>query len=124
MIALGMAIVMNFVSYWWSDTIVLKMHNAQEITAGDARELFSMTQGLAQRAGIPMPKLYVIPDDSPNAFATGRNPEKGAVAVTEGLLRALSRDEIAGVIAHELGHIAHRVWGCSASTRGCCRFGR
>ena len=107
-IALGMAIVMNFVSYWWSDTIVLKMHNAQEITAGDARELFSMTQGLAQRAGIPMPKLYVIPDDSPNAFATGRNPEKGAVAVTEGLLRALSRDEIAGVIAHELGHIAHR----------------
>ena len=107
-IALGMAIVMNFVSYWWSDTIVLKMHNAQEVTAGDARELFSMTHGLAQRAGIPMPKLYVIPDDSPNAFATGRNPEKGAVAVTEGLLKALSRDEIAGVIAHELGHIAHR----------------
>ncbi len=107
-IALGMAVVMNFVSYWWSDSIVLKMHNAQEITAGDARELFSMTQGLAQKAGIPMPKLYVIPDDSPNAFATGRNPSKGAVAVTEGLLRALSGDEIAGVIAHELGHIAHR----------------
>lgn len=107
-IALGMAVVMNFVSYWWSDSIVLKMHNAQEITAGDAQELFSMTQGLAQKAGIPMPKLYVIPDDSPNAFATGRNPSKGAVAVTEGLLRALSRDEIAGVIAHELGHIAHR----------------
>jgi len=108
MIALGMAVVMNFVSYWWSDTIVLKMHNAQEIAAGDARELFSMTQGLAQKAGIPMPKLYVIPDESPNAFATGRNPSKGAVAVTEGLLRALNRDEIAGVIAHELGHIAHR----------------
>ncbi len=108
MIALGMAVVMNFVSYWWSDTIVLKMHNAQEITAGDARELFSMTQGLAQKAGIPMPKLYLIPDESPNAFATGRNPSKGAVAVTEGLLRALSREEIAGVIAHELGHIAHR----------------
>lgn len=107
-IALGMAIVMNFVSYWWSDTIVLKMHHAEEIQAGDARELFSMTQRLSDRAKIPMPKLYVIPDESPNAFATGRSPAKGAVAVTEGLLRALNRDEIEGVIAHELGHIAHR----------------
>jgi heat shock protein HtpX len=106
--ALGMAIVMNFVSYWWSDTIVLKMHHAEEIQPGDGRELYAMTQGLAQKAGIPMPKLYLIPDDSPNAFATGRNPSKGTVAVTEGLLRALNRDEIAGVIAHELAHIAHR----------------
>lgn len=106
--ALGMAVVMNFVSYWWSDTIVLKMHHAEEIQPGDGRELYAMTQGLAQKAGIPMPKLYLIPDDSPNAFATGRNPSKGTVAVTEGLLRALNRDEIAGVIAHELAHIAHR----------------
>ncbi len=107
-IALGMAIVMNFVSYWWSDKIILKMHHAEEIQPGDGRELYSMTHALAQKAGIPMPKLYLIPDQSPNAFATGRNPSKGAVAVTEGLLRALNREEIAGVIAHELAHIAHR----------------
>lgn len=107
-IALGMAIVMNFVSYWFSDRIVLKMHGAQEIGPSDAPELFSMTQRLAQRAKIPMPKLYIIPDESPNAFATGRSPEKGAVAVTQGLVRALTADEIEGVIAHELGHIANR----------------
>lgn len=108
MIALVMALGMNFVSYWFSDSIVLKMHDARAIGPEDSPELFSMTQRLAQRAGIPMPKLYVIPDESPNAFATGRNPSKGAVAVTQGLLRALDTDQVEGVIAHELAHIAHR----------------
>ena len=108
LLALTFAVVMNVGSYWFSDTIVLRMHGAREITSADSPEIFAMVQRLAQKANIPMPKLYVIPDDSPNAFATGRSPAKGAVAMTEGLLKLLSRDELEGVIAHELGHIAHR----------------
>lgn len=108
MLALVFAVVMNVGSYWFSDTIVLRMHNAQPITQEDSPEIFAMVERLARNAKIPMPKLYVIPDDSPNAFATGRSPEKGAVAMTDGILRVLSMDELEGVIAHELGHIAHR----------------
>jgi len=108
MLALAFAVVMNVGSYWFSDTIVLRMHNAQPIGPSDSPEIFSMVQRLAQKANIPMPKLYIIPDDSPNAFATGRSPAKGAVAMTDGILRVLSMEELEGVIAHELAHIAHR----------------
>jgi len=107
-LALVFAVVMNVGSYWFSDTIVLRMHGAQQITPADSPEIFAMVQRLVLKANIPMPKLYTIPDDSPNAFATGRSPAKGAVAMTEGLLKLLSKDELEGVIAHELGHIAHR----------------
>lgn len=108
MIAMVFALVMNVGSYWFSDTIVLKMHGAREISPQEAPEIYAMVQRLVQKAGIPMPRLYIVPDDSPNAFATGRNPEKGVVAVTEGILQVLDRDELEGVIAHELAHIAHR----------------
>ncbi|MBM3785039.1 MAG: protease HtpX [Acidobacteria bacterium] len=108
MIAMAMAVIMNVGSFWFSDKIVLSMHGAREINRADAPEIFSMVERLVQKAGIPMPKLYVIPEDSPNAFATGRSPAKGAVAMTEGILQALSIDELEGVIAHELAHIAHR----------------
>ncbi len=108
MLALAFAVVMNVGSYWFSDSIVLRMHGAQEIGPSDAPEIYAMVQRLVQKANIPMPRLYVIPDDSPNAFATGRSPAKGAVAMTEGILRILSPDELEGVIAHELAHIAHR----------------
>ncbi|MBI2689923.1 MAG: zinc metalloprotease HtpX [Acidobacteria bacterium] len=108
MLALVFAVVMNVGSYWFSDSIVLRMHNAQEIGPADSPEIYAMIQRLAQRAKIPMPRVYIIPDDSPNAFATGRSPAKGAVAMTEGILRVLNMDELEGVIAHELGHIAHR----------------
>lgn len=108
MLALAFAVVMNVGSYWFSDTIVLRMHNAQEIGPADSPEIYSMVQRLVQKAQIPMPKLYIIPDDSPNAFATGRSPAKGAVAMTEGILRVLNMEELEGVIAHELAHIAHR----------------
>jgi len=107
-LALVFAVVMNVGSYWFSDTIVLRMHGAQQITPADSPEIFAMVQRLVLKANIPMPKLYTIPDDSPNAFATGRSPAKGAVAMSEGLLKLLSKDELEGVIAHELGHIAHR----------------
>jgi len=102
------AVIMNFGSYWFSDKIVLKMYGGQELTQADAPELFQMTQELTARAGIPMPKLYVIRGEQPNAFATGRNPEHAAVAVTEGITRLLSRDELRGVLSHELAHIKHR----------------
>jgi len=108
LLALAFALVMNVGSYWFSDTIVLRMHNAQQIGPADSPEIYGMVQRLVQKANIPMPKLYIIPDDSPNAFATGRSPAKGAVAMTEGILRVLSPDELEGVIAHELAHIAHR----------------
>ncbi len=106
--ALFFAGIMNFVSYWWSDTIVLKMYGAKELTRIDAPELFSITQELTQRGNLPMPKLYMISGDQPNAFATGRDPNHAAVAVTEGITRLLSRDELRGVIAHELAHIKNR----------------
>lgn len=108
LIGLVMAGVMNFASYWWSDKIVLKMYNAQEVKYEDAPELYGDVQELAQNAGIPMPKLYIVPEQAPNAFATGRNPEHGVVAVTQGIMRLLSREELKGVIAHELAHIKNR----------------
>src|SRR6188472_1238099 len=104
--AFGFAVVMNFVSYWFSDKIVLKMYRAQEV--GPEHRLSVTTRRLATQANLPMPKVYVIPDASPNAFATGRNPTHAAVAATEGILRILSEDELEGVIAHELAHVKHR----------------
>jgi heat shock protein HtpX len=106
--ALVVAVLMNFGAYWFSDKIVLRMYGAQEVSPAEAPDLYNLVRDLASRASLPMPKIYVIPEEAPNAFATGRNPEHGAVAVTQGLLRFLDRDEIAGVIAHELGHIKHR----------------
>lgn len=108
LIALMLALAMNVGSYWFSDRIILRMTRAQPLAPADAPELHRMTQRLAERAGIPMPRLYLIPDPQPNAFATGRNPEHGVVAVNEGLLRLLSPAEVEGVIAHELGHIKSR----------------
>lgn len=108
LLALVFAFALNVGSYWFSDTIVLRMHDAREIGPQDAPEIYAMVQRLVQKARIPMPRLYIIPDDAPNAFATGRNPAKGAVAMTEGILRTLNMDELEGVIAHELAHIAHR----------------
>lgn len=108
LIALVVAAAMNFFSYWFSDKIVLKMYRAQPVDAHSAPELFRMVQDLCRRAAIPMPKLYVIPQEAPNAFATGRNPENAAVAVTEGLLRLMDRAEITGVLAHELAHVRNR----------------
>ena len=107
-IAFGMALVMNFVSYWFSDKIVLAMYRAQQVTEAQAPELHAMVRRLTQKAGLPMPKVYIIPDASLNAFATGRNPANGVVAVTEGIMRALDREELEGVLAHELAHIKHR----------------
>lgn len=108
MIAFALALVMNLVSYWFSDKIVLSMYGARALSPADALELYRMTERLAERAGIPMPRLYVVPGPQPNAFATGRNPAHAAVAVTEGLLSLLNRDEVEGVIAHEIAHIKHR----------------
>ena len=107
-IALIMAFGINFFSYWFSDRIVLKMYRAQPITESEAPELYGMVRRLAQRAQLPMPKVAIINEDQPNAFATGRNPEHGTVAVTTGLMRILSREELEGVLAHELAHIRNR----------------
>jgi heat shock protein HtpX len=104
--AFVMAIVMNIGSYWFSDKIVLRMYRAQEV--GPEHPLHQMTARLAQRAGLPSPKVYIIPDMSPNAFATGRNPQHAAVAATQGIMRLLSESELEGVIAHELAHVKHR----------------
>jgi len=101
-----MAGVMNFGSYWFSDKIVLAMYSAKQVDAG--HPLYRITANLAQRGGLPMPKVYVIPQDSPNAFATGRNPDHAAVAATEGIMRILDEQELEGVIAHELAHVKHR----------------
>jgi heat shock protein HtpX len=108
LIALVMALVMNFVSYWFSDKMVLAMYRAQPVDEAAAPELYSMVRGLATRAQVPMPKVSIIPTDTPNAFATGRNPEHAAVAVTEGIMRILNREELEGVIAHELSHVKNR----------------
>jgi heat shock protein HtpX len=107
-IALVVALGMNAFAYWNSDSMVLRMANAREVGPQEAPDLHAMVQQLAQRAGIPMPRVYVIDEDQPNAFATGRSPEHAAVAVNTGLLRHLSREEVAGVLAHELGHIKNR----------------
>jgi heat shock protein HtpX len=105
-IAFGFAVVMKFASDWFSDKIVLMMYRAQPV--GPEHPLYRVTERLAQRAGLPTPKVYVIPDLSPNAFATGRNPSHAAVAATEGILRVLTESELEGVIAHELSHVKHR----------------
>jgi len=105
-IAFGFAIVMNFASYWFSDKIVLMMYKAQQV--GPEHPLYRLVGRLAQRAGLPMPKVYIIPEMSPNAFATGRNPSHAAVAATEGILKVLDERELEGVIAHELAHVKHR----------------
>jgi heat shock protein HtpX len=107
-IALVIAFGMNFISYWFSDKIVLKMYSAREVSETQAPELYSMTRELSYAAGLPMPKVYLMEQDQPNAFATGRNPEHGAIAVTTGIMRILSREELKGVLAHELAHIKHR----------------
>jgi heat shock protein HtpX len=107
-VALGFAGVMNFLAYWYSDKIVLSMYGAQEVGPAQAPELYAIVQELAQRAAIPMPRVYIIPTESPNAFATGRDPKHAAVAATQGILRILNRDELMGVMAHELGHVIHR----------------
>lgn len=105
-IAFGFAVMMNFVSYWFSDRIVLSMYRAKQVDPG--HPLYQMVARLAQRAQLPMPKVYVIPTDAPNAFATGRNPEHASVAATEGIMRTLSEPELEGVMAHELAHVRHR----------------
>lgn len=106
MIGFFLAAAMNFGSYWFSDKIVLSMYGAQEV--GPSHPLYRIVANLAQRAGLPMPRVYVIPQPSPNAFATGRNPQHAAVAATEGILRILDEHELEGVIAHELSHVKHR----------------
>lgn len=108
MFAFVLAIAMNFGSYWFSDKIVLRMYGAQEITAETNPNLVGIVRDLAQRSGLPMPRVYIIPTEQPNAFATGRNPEHAAVAMTEGIVRTLSQDELRGVLAHELAHVKHR----------------
>ena len=107
-IAFSVAIVMNLVSYWFCDRIVLAMYRAQEVSEGQAPELYSLVASLAQKASIPMPRVYMIENDSPNAFATGRDPSHSVVAVTTGIMRILNRDELEGVLAHEISHVKHR----------------
>ena len=107
-IALIISAVMNFGSYWFSDSIVLKMYDAQPVTQAEAPDLYVAVESLTKKAEIPMPKLYVIPTNTPNAFATGRNEDHAAVAVTSGLLSLMDNDELEGVIAHELSHIKHK----------------
>jgi heat shock protein HtpX len=106
--AFGLAIVMNVGSYWFSDKIVLRMYGAREVTEAEAPQLHGMVRRLATAAGTPMPKVCIIPEESPNAFATGRNPAHAAVAVTEGIVRILSPDELEGVLAHEMAHVKNR----------------
>ena len=108
MIALVIALGMNFFSYWFSDKLVLRMYNAQQVDEASAPQFYRMVQDLAQRAGLPMPRVYLINEEAPNAFATGRNPEHAAVAATTGILRVLSEAELRGVMAHELSHVRHR----------------
>lgn len=107
-IAFVLAIVMNMGAWWFSDTLALKLGGAQEVSPSEAPDLHAMVEELSRRAGIPKPRVYIIDTDAPNAFATGRDPEHGAVAVTTGIARLLTREELAGVIAHELAHIKHR----------------
>ncbi len=108
MVAFAVALVMNLVSYWFSDRIVLAMYHAQEVSERESPELYTLVASLAQKASIPMPRVYIIEEDSPNAFATGRDPSHAVVAVTTGILRLLNRTELEGVLAHELSHVKHR----------------
>jgi heat shock protein HtpX len=107
-IALALAVIMNFVSYFFSDKIALAMYRAQPVTREQLPRAYQVVERLTQKIGIPMPKMYVIPTDSPNAFATGRNPQHASVAVTEGILNLLTDEELEGVLAHELGHVKNR----------------
>jgi heat shock protein HtpX len=106
--ALIMAVILNFVSYFFSDKIALSMYRAKQVSREEAPQLYAIVEGLVARAELPMPRIYIIPEDSPNAFATGRNPQHSAVAVTQGIMRILSREELEGVIAHELAHVKNR----------------
>ena len=108
MLAFLIAVGMNVVSYWYSSSIVLRMYGAEEVSRSEAPELYDLVDRLRQRADLPMPKVCIVPQDQPNAFATGRNPENAVVAVTRGIMNTLDRDELAGVIAHELAHIKNR----------------
>ncbi|NBW00806.1 MAG: zinc metalloprotease HtpX [Betaproteobacteria bacterium] len=108
LLALGFALLMNVGAYWFSDKLVLRMYNAQQVDGSTAPELYNMVSELAEKAGLPMPRVYIIDDQAPNAFATGRNPENAAVAATTGIMRLLSAREMRGVMAHELAHVAHR----------------
>jgi heat shock protein HtpX len=108
LIALIFAVIMNFTAYWFSDKIVLGIYKAQPITESDHPKFYNLVRQVSQKAHLPMPKVYIIPTDSPNAFATGRNPQHSAVAATQGILRILSEDELEGVIAHEMSHIKNR----------------
>lgn len=108
MIMLVFSIGMNFFSYWFSDSIVLKSYNAREVSEADAPQLYNIVSKLAQKADLPMPRVYVIDSEIPNAFATGRNPDHAAVAVTTGIMKALDYNEISGVLGHELAHVKHR----------------
>ncbi|MDY0187993.1 MAG: zinc metalloprotease HtpX [Syntrophus sp. (in: bacteria)] len=107
-IAFVLAMIMNFGSYWFSDKLVLKMYRAQEVSENQAPELYRMVRDLAMRGNLPMPRVYIIPGETPNAFATGRNEQHAVVAVTEGLLKILNRDELEGVLSHELTHIKNK----------------
>lgn len=107
-VALAVALAMNFFSYWYSDKLVLKMYNAREVDETTAPHFYRMVRELAQRAGLPMPRVYVIDEQAPNAFATGRNPQNAAVAATTGIMRILTERELRGVMAHELAHVKHR----------------
>ncbi|MEW6674670.1 MAG: zinc metalloprotease HtpX [Nitrospirota bacterium] len=107
-IALIFALGMNFFAYWFSDKIVLRMYGAKGVTEAEAPELYGIIRRLSQKAGMPMPRVYIIDQEQPNAFATGRNPDHAAVAVTRGIIRILSSEELQGVIGHELSHIKHR----------------
>ncbi|MGA8573406.1 MAG: zinc metalloprotease HtpX [Desulfobaccales bacterium] len=107
-LAFILALGMNFFSYWFSDKIVLRMYRAQEVSPAEAPQIHQMVEELAHEAGIPKPKVYIIPDDSPNAFATGRNPQHAAVAATQGIIRLLTPVELKGVLGHELGHVLNR----------------
>src|SRR5262245_63898671 len=108
LLALGVACAMNLFAYWNADKMVLRMYGAREVSAADAPQFHGIVAQLAQRAGLPMPRVYLIDNDQPNAFATGRNPQNAAVAATTGLLRMLSPEEVAGVMAHELAHVKNR----------------
>lgn len=107
-VAFGVAVAMNAAAYWWSDRIVLRMYRARVLSRDEATDLYRITEELARRAEVPMPRLALIPSDTPNAFATGRNPAHAVVAVTTGLLRHLQLEEVRGVLAHEVAHIKHR----------------
>lgn len=117
MIALIFAVIMNFFSYYFSDSIVLKMYKAKELQRSDAPQLHEIVEELARNAGIPKPRICIVPNPSPNAFATGRNPQNAVVVVTQGILQILNTNELRGVIAHEIGHIANRdilIQSCAA----------